>query len=100
MVVHTPDIVLGFLPDILQEFLINRVKRITELELTPKQDPALIGKVEQKIRTIRPRSLQETQRSAKCLKSVKFYHLHPPKPSAYSGSHPPHYQTAYSSSPR
>ena len=68
MVIHTPHIILRLFADILQEFLINRVKSIAKLKLTPKQDPALISKVIQEVRTVRSRSLREriTQVSKRC----------------------------------
>jgi hypothetical protein len=58
MMVHTPHVILRLLSDILQELLINRIKRIAKFELTPEQDPTLISKVIQEVGTIRSRSLQ------------------------------------------
>jgi hypothetical protein len=36
MMVHAPHIILRLLPDILQKTLINRIKSIAKLKLTPK----------------------------------------------------------------
>lgn len=56
--IHTPHVVLRLLPHILQKLLINRVKRIAKLELTPKQNPTLVSKIKQEVRTIRSRGLR------------------------------------------
>lgn len=45
MMVHPSHIVLRLLPNILQKPFINRVKRISKLKLTPKQDPTLVRKI-------------------------------------------------------
>jgi hypothetical protein len=58
MMVHPPHIILRLLPHILQKPLINRVKSVTKLKLTPEQNPTLISEIKQEVRTIRSRSLR------------------------------------------
>ena len=61
MMVHTPHVVFRFLSDSLQEVLINRIKGISKLKLAPKQDPTLVSKIIQEVRTISSRSLREAK---------------------------------------
>jgi hypothetical protein len=44
--VHAPYVIHRFFLDILQKLLIDRIKSITKLKLTPKQDPAFVSKIE------------------------------------------------------
>jgi hypothetical protein len=44
--VHAPYVIHRFFSDILQKLLINGIESITKLKLTPKQDPALVSKIE------------------------------------------------------
>ena len=56
MVINPPNIVLRLLPHILQKRLINWIKRIAKLKLTPQQDPPFVRKIIQEIGTVRARS--------------------------------------------
>ena len=45
MVVHSSDIIRHLLDHIVDEFCIDRIQRITKLELRPHQDTFLIGNI-------------------------------------------------------